>query len=163
MQEMWVWSLDWENPLEKEIATLSSILAWEIPRMKEPGGLQSTGCKRAGHDWVAEQQCTLQSFPLRLSCACKESWAPKNWCFWTVVLERLLRVPWTARRSNKSILREINPEYSLGRLMLKLQYVGYLRQRVDSLEKTLMLGKTEGGRRRGWQDEMASPTQWTWV
>ena len=72
-----------------------------------------------------------------------------NRYFQIVVLERLLRVPWTARRSNKSILREINPEYSLGRLMLKLQYVGYLRQRVDSLEKTLMLGKTEGGRRRG--------------
>ena len=61
---------------------------------------------------------------------------------------RLLRVPWTARRSNQSILKEINPEYSLKGLMLKLQYYGHLMQRADSLEKTLMLGKTEH-RRRG--------------
>ena len=64
-----------------------------------------------------------------------------------------LRVPWTARRSNQSILKEISPEYSLEGLMLKLklQYFGHLRQRTDSFEKTLMLGKTEGGRRRGQQ------------
>ena len=62
-----------------------------------------------------------------------------------------LRVPWTARRLNQSILKEINPEYSLKRLMLKLklQYFGHLMLRADSLEKTLMLGKTEGRRRRG--------------
>ena len=66
---------------------------------------------------------------------------------------RLLRVPWTARRSNQSILKEINPEYSLEGLMLKLklQCFGHLMQRTDSLEKTLMLGKIEGGRRRGQQ------------
>ena len=64
---------------------------------------------------------------------------------------RLLRVPWTARRSNQSILKEISPEYSLQGLMLKLQYSGHLMQRADSLEKTLMLGKTEGRRRRGRQ------------
>ena len=64
---------------------------------------------------------------------------------------RLLRVPCTARRSNKSILREINSEYSLEGLMLKLQYFDHLMQRADSLEKTLMLGKTEGRRRKGWQ------------
>ena len=66
---------------------------------------------------------------------------------------RLLRFPWTARRSSQSILREISPEYSLERLMLKLelQYFGHLRQRADSFEKTLMLGKIEGGRRRGQQ------------
>ena len=64
---------------------------------------------------------------------------------------RLLRVPWTARRSNQSILKKINPEYSLEGLKLKLQYVGYLIQRADSLEKTLMLGKVEGRRRRGRQ------------
>ena len=82
----------------------------------------------------------------------KESWVLKNWCFWTVVLERLLRVPWTAR-SNQSILKEISPEYSLEGLMLKLklQYFGHLIRRTDSLEKTLMLGKIEGRRRRGWQ------------
>ena len=64
-----------------------------------------------------------------------------------------MRVPWTARRSNQSILKEINPEYSLEGLMLKLtlQYSGHLMQRADSFEKTLMLGKTEGGRRRGRQ------------
>ena len=64
---------------------------------------------------------------------------------------RLLRIPRTARRSNQSILKEINPEYSLEGLMLKLQYLGHLMQRASSLEKTLMLGKTEGGRRRGRQ------------
>ena len=64
-----------------------------------------------------------------------------------------MRVPWTARRSNQSILKEINPEYSLEGLMLKLklQYFGHLMQRTDSFEKTLILGKIEGGRRRGWQ------------
>ena len=70
------------------------------------------------------------------------------WC-----LRRLLRVPWTARRSNQSILKEINPEYLLEGLMLKLklQYFGHLMWRSDSFEKTLMLGKIEGGRRKGWQ------------
>ena len=70
------------------------------------------------------------------------------WCW-----RRLLRVPWTAKRSNQSILKEISPEYSLDRLMLKLnlQYFGHLMQRNDSFEKTLMLGKIEGRRRRGWQ------------
>ena len=62
-----------------------------------------------------------------------------------------MRVPWTARRSNQSILKEINPEYSLEGLMLKLQYFGHLMRRPDSLEKTLMLGKTEGKRRTGGQ------------
>ena len=70
------------------------------------------------------------------------------WCW-----RRLLRVPWTARRSNQAILNEISPEYSLEGLMLKLklQYFGHLMRGTDSLEKTLMLGKIEGGRRRGWQ------------
>ena len=66
------------------------------------------------------------------------------WCW-----KRLLRVPWTARRSNQSILKEINPEYSLEGLMLKLQYFGQLMPRADLLEKTLMLGKIEDRRRRG--------------
>ena len=81
----------------------------------------------------------------------KEGWALKNWCFWTVVLEKTLESPWTARRSNQSILKEINPEYSLEGLILKLQYFGQLLRRANSLEKTLMLGKIEGRRRRGWQ------------
>jgi len=85
------------------------------------------------------------------------------WCW-----RRLLRVPWTARRSNQSILKEINPQCSLEGLMLKLklQYFGHLMQRVDSFEKTLMLGKIEGGGEgddRGWDGWMASLTQWTWV
>ena len=81
----------------------------------------------------------------------KEGWEPKNWCFWIMVLERLLRAPWTARRSNESILKEINPKYSLERLILKLQHFGHLMWRANSLEKTLMLGKIEGRRRRGQQ------------
>ena len=82
----------------------------------------------------------------------KESWALKNWCFRTVVLEKTLESLWTARRSNQSILKEISPEYSLEGLMLKLklQYFVY-PMRTDSLEKTLMLGKIEGRRRRRWQ------------
>ena len=83
----------------------------------------------------------------------KESWALKNWCFWTEVWRRLLRVPWTSRRSNYSILKEIIPKYSLGGLILKLklQNFGHLMWRTDSLEKTLMPGKFEGRRRRGQQ------------
>ena len=86
-----------------------------------------------------------------------ESWTVKKaehrriyafelWCW-----RRLLRVPWTARSSNQSILKEISPEYSLGGLMLKLKfpYFGFLMRRTDSLEKTLMVGKIEGRRRRG--------------
>ena len=68
----------------------------------------------------------------------------KLWCW-----RRVLRVPWTARRSNQSILKEINPEYSLEGQMLKLQYFGHLMGRADSLKKTLMLGKIEGRKRRG--------------
>ena len=75
-----------------------------------------------------------------------------------------MRVPWTARKSNQLILNEINPEYSLEGLMLKLQYFGHLMRRADSLEKTLTLGMIGGRRRSGWQrwdDWMASQTQWT--
>ena len=82
-----------------------------------------------------------------------EGWAPKNWCFELWCWRRLLRVPWTARRSNQSILKEISPGCSLEGMMLKLklQYFGYLMWRVDSLEKTLMLGGIGGRRRRGRQ------------
>ena len=83
----------------------------------------------------------------------KEGWMPKIGYFWVMIWRRFFRVLWTARISNQSILKEINPEYSLEGLMLKLklQYFGHLMQRTDSFEKTLMLGKIEGGRRRGWQ------------
>ena len=85
------------------------------------------------------------------------------WCW-----RRLLRVLWSARSSNQSILKEISPGCSLEGLMLKLKlhYLGHLMWRANSLEKTLILGKTEGRRRRddrGWDGWMASPTQWTWV
>ena len=83
----------------------------------------------------------------------KEGWVPKNWCFQSAVLEETLGAPWTARRSDRSILKEISPEYSLEGLMLKLelQSFGHLMWRTDSLEKTLMLGKIEDRRRRGRQ------------
>ena len=92
------------------------------------------GSQRVGHDWVTELNWRTDAFEL--------------WCW-----RRLLRVPWAARRSNQSIVKEISLEYSLEGLMLKLkfQYVGHLRQRAYSLEKTLMLVKVEGRRRRGWQ------------
>ena len=78
------------------------------------------------------------------------------------MVRRLLRVPWTARRSNQSILKEINPEYLLEVLMLMLQYFGHLIRRTDSLEKTLILGKIEGRRRKGqqrtrWLDGITNP------
>ena len=101
----------------------------------------------------------------------KESWAPKNWCFWTVwCWRRFLRVPWTARKSNQSILKEISLEYSLEGLMLKLklQYFGHLMRRTDSLEKTVMLGKIEGRRRRRqermrWLDGITNSVGWVWA
>ena len=103
-----------------------------------------------------------------------ESWTIKKAEHWRIdafemwCWRKLLKVPWTARRSNQSILKEISPEYSLERLMLKLkfQYFGHLMQRTNSLEKTLMLEKIEGKRRRGqqrWDGWMASLTQRTWV
>ena len=99
---------------------------------------------------------------------CEEGWAPKNWCFWTVVLEKTLESPWPARRSNQSILKEISPGIYLEGMMLKLrlQYFGHLMRRADLFEKTLMLGNIEERRTgdvRGWDGWMASPTQWTWV
>ena len=97
----------------------------------------------------------VMAFPL-VMYGC-ESWSIKKvehwrngafepWCW-----RRLLGVPWTEKKSNQSILKEISPDYSLEGLKLKLQYLGHLMQRTDSLEKTLMLGKIEGRRRRGWQ------------
>ena len=83
----------------------------------------------------------------------KEGWTPKNWCFWVVVLEKTLESPLDNKRSNQSILKEVNPEYSLEGLMLKVkfQYLSHLMWRANSLEKTLILGKIEGRRRGGWQ------------
>ena len=97
------------------------------------------------HVWIVMYGC--ESWTIKKA----ERWridAFELWCW-----RRLLRVPWTARKSNQSNLKEISPEYSLEGLMLKLklQYFGHLMWRTDSSEKTLMLGKIEGGRRRGWQ------------
>ena len=121
------------------MATYSSVLAWRIPGTAGPGGLLSMGSHRFGHDWsdlaaAAAERRIIDVFEL--------------WCW-----RRLLRVPWTARRSNQSILKEISPKYALEGLMLKLklQYFGQLMWRTDLLEKTLMLGNIEGRRRRGRQ------------
>ena len=111
-------------------------------------------------------------FPV-VMCGC-ESWTIKKAEHWRIdafelwCWRRLLRVPWTARRPNQSILKEISPEFSSEGLMLKLklQYFGYLMWRTDSLEKTLMLGKIEAAGEahdKGWDGWMASPTRWTWV
>ena len=99
---------------------------------------------------------------------CEESWAPKNWCIWAVVLEKMLESPLDCKEINQSILKEISPGIPLERMMLKLklQYFGHLMWRVDSLGKTLMLGGIGSRRkrgRRGWDGWMASPTQWTGV
>ena len=100
-------------------------------------GLSSQGYGfPCGHVWMWELDC-------------EESWALKNWCFWTWCWRTLLRVSWTARKSNQSILKEISMEGLM--LKLKLQYFGHLMRRADSCEKTLMLGKIEGRRRRGQQ------------
>ena len=99
----------------------------------------------------------------------KEGGAPKNQCLWTVVLEKTTDSPLDNRRSNQSILRGINPEYLLERLMLKLklQHFGHVLWTADSLEKSVMLGKIEGRKRRGHQRMrggwMASPMRWTWT
>ena len=108
----------------------------------------------------------------------KESWALKNWCFWTVVLEKALESPLDCKEIQPSILKEISLEYSLEGLMLKLklQYFGHLMQRTDSFEKTLTMGKIEGRRRRvrqrmGWLDgitdlldmSLSKVLRWWWT
>ena len=94
----------------------------------------------SGHVWMWELDC-------------EKSWALKNWCFWTAALEKTLESPFDCKEIYQSILKEISPGCSLEGLMLKLklQSFGHLMRRADSLEKTLMLGKIEGRRRRGWQ------------
>ena len=109
--------------------------------------------------YFADKSPFSQSYGFSLVMYGCESWTIKkaeswrNDAFQLRYWRRLLRVPWTARRSNQSILKEISPEYSLEGLMLKLklQYFGHLMQRADSFEETLVLGKIEGRRRRGWQ------------
>ena len=132
--------------------------------------IKKQGCYYADKDPPSQSYGFSNSHIWMWELDYKESWAPKNWCFWTVVLGRLLRVPWTARRSNQSILKEISPGCSSEgwMLKLKLQYFGHLTLRVDSLEKTLMLGKIEGGRRRGrqrmrWLDGITDSMDMSWA
>ena len=109
--------------------------------------------KKQGHDF-ADKILYGQCWHMQMwEVGNKKGWALMIGCLWTVCWRRLLRVPWPIRRSNQSILKETNPEYSLEVLMLKLKFqcFGHLMQRTDSLEKTLMLEKIEGRRRSGWQ------------
>ena len=147
-----------------EVMNLKSLAAWK----KDHDPLRQH-IKKQRH-YFANKGPSSQSFIFPVVMYGSDSWTLKEaecqridafdlWC-WI----RLLRVPWTARRSNQSILKEISPEYSLEGLMLKLklQYFGHLMQRTDSLEKTLMLGKIESGRRRRrqrmkWLDAISDP------
>ena len=153
-----VWSLGWGDPLEEDMANHSSISAWKISWTEEADELQSMGFQRVGQIKqlntymvnamvfsVVMYRCESQAIR---KAECQRTDAFELWCW-----RRLLRVSWTARRSNQSILKEINLEYPLERLllMLKLQYFGHLMWRANSLEKTLILGKIEGKRRREWQ------------
>ena len=131
-------------------------------KLKDACSLEIKAMTNIGSILKSRKNTLLTKVPIAKAIAImysRESWTTKNserqridafelW-FW----RRLLRVPWPARRSNQLILKEINPEYSLEGLMLKLklQYFGYLMWRIDLLEKTLMLGKVEGKRRRGQQ------------
>ena len=150
------------------MASHSRILAWEIPWTEVSGRLQSMGSQKVGRYWATKHTCMHLEF--KRVCVVKamdfpvvmygcESWTVKKaerrridafelWCW-----RRLLRIPWTVRRSNQSILRETSPGISLEGMMLKLklQYFGHLMRRVDSSENTLMLGGVGGRRRRGRQ------------
>ena len=119
------------------------------------------------------QVCIVKAMILPVVTYRCERWTTKKAEHWRIdafelwLWKRLLRAPWTTRRSNQSTLREINPDYSSGRiLMLKFQSFGHLMWRANSLEKTLMAGRIEGIRRRGQQKMRwlyGSPTQWTWI
>ena len=147
------------HALEKEMATHSSILAWRIPETGEPGELPSMESHRVRHNWSNLAVAAVKTIVFPVVMYGCESWTIKKdeyqrtdtfelWCW-----RRLLRVPWTERRSNQSILKEISPEYSLEGPMLKLkfQYFGHPMQGTGLLEKTLMLGKIEGRKRKGQQ------------
>ena len=136
IQNHWRW---WLQPWNKKMLT-----PW-----KKSYDQPSQHIKKQRH-YFANKGLSSQGYGFSSGHVCiwvlayKESWAPKDWCFWTLVLEKTLyRVPWIARSSSPSILKEIHPEYSLEGLLLKLklQYFGRLMQRAESFEKTLMLGK----------------------
>ena len=160
MQETWVWSLGQEDPQEKGMATHSSILAWRIPWIEQSGGYSSMGLQRVGCGWATNSHFFSWCKPRPSGSPMKRTrllgWEETSrrtdafelWCW-----RRLWRILWIARRSNQSILKEVSPGCSLEGLMLKLKlpYFGHLMQRTDSFEKTLVLGKIEGRRRRGRQ------------
>ena len=158
--------------MEKGMAIHSSILAWRIPWTEEPGGLQSMGSQRVRQkesydqprQYIKKQRHyfgnkvhLVKAMVLPIVMYGCENWTIKKAEHWRIdafklwCWRRLLKVPWTAKRSNQSILKEIRPEYSLEGLMLKLklkvEYTGHLMWKTDSLEKTMMLGKIEGGRK----------------
>ena len=166
MQETCVQCLVWEDLLEKGQATHSGILAWEVPWTEEPGGLYNPwgGTELDITDSIFKSRdITLPTkvhlikamvFPM-VMYGCESRSVKKAehrridafelWCW-----RRLFRVSWTARRSNQSILKEINRISLEGMILkMKLQYFGHLMQRVDSLEKTLLLGGVRGRKRRG--------------
>ena len=128
------------------------------------------------HSLFSQGCCFSSSHVWMWELDCKDSWVPKNWCFWTVVLEKTFEMPWTARRSNESILKEISPEYSLEGLMLKLK----LQLMLELMAATLAIWCEElthwksfwcweilkvggEGDDRGWDGWMASLMQWTWT
>ena len=154
------WQIDWQTEtifLGSKI-TVDGDCSYEIKRLLLLGGKAMTNLDsvlKSRDITLPTKVCLIKdkAFPV-VMYGC-ESWTLKKAEHWRIYAfelwcwRRLLRVPWTARRSNQSILKEISPEYSLEGLMLKLklQYSGHLMWRTDSREKTLMLGKTEGGRR----------------
>ena len=133
-------------------------------------------CKSIFRFWLTMSIFKVHIFKVKIMifpvvmCGCESCtlrwWVLKSWSFRTVLLEKTLGVPWTARKSNQLLLKEINPEYSLKGLMLKLklQYFGHLIRKADSLEKILMLGKIEGRKRRGqWLDGVTASRTWVWA
>ena len=152
MQKRQVWSLAGEALLEEEMATHSRIPAWENSMDRVSWWAVVHRVSSVGHDWGNEHTNIFSSSHVwTWQLDDKEGWTPNNWGW-----RRLLRVLWTAKRSKQSVLKNINPEYWLEELLLKLklQYSGHLMGRADSLEKTLKLErlrvKGEGGSGRGW-------------
>ena len=149
MQDTWVRSLVREDPLEKEMAIHSNILAWRIPWTEEPGGLQSTRSQRVEYEWTT----SLSHFLYMLfNCG---------------IMDKTLRVLWTAGTSNQSTLKEISPEYSLEGLMLKLklQYLGHLMWRATHWKRPWCWERLKSGEGddREWDGWMASLTWWIGV
>ena len=149
-----------------------TLFSWALKSLQ----MVTAAIKKQKH-YFANKCLSSKSLGFSSSHIWRESWTIKKVEHWKIdafelwCWRRLMRVPWTARRSNQSILKEISPKYSLEGLMVKvkLQYFGHLMRGTDSFEKTLMLGKTEGRRRRGqyeeWDGWMASLTGWmlVWV